>query len=766
MSLKAKYTTIGKNVSRPDAAEKSTGQAIFGVDLKQPRMAIGKLLTSRVPHARIRRIDASRATRLRGVYAVVTGADAPQRRYGFFKDQPVLAAEKVRCIGDPVAAVAACDEETAEEALSLIRVDLDELPAVFDPHAAMQDGAPILHENLAEYEAIWKGKRWGNVNVYSNIEFGDPERGFAESDECYEDVFTTQKLHQGYLEPHAVLARFEPNGRLSIWTTTQGIYNVRAQVAEIFALALSDVRVLSAYTGGSFGGKLHPRLEHICVLLAKASGRPVRLMLTPGEEILQARPRPSAHIRLKTGVRRDGTLVARQATIVFDTGGYSGATGPTANTVGARSALGPYRLPHLKVETFSVYTNNRNCGSYRASGASHATFASESQLDLIASRLGVDPLELRLRNGIKNGDTSNTGSSYQGIDMQRMLREAAEKIRWQAPRQAYEGVGLACAEWGSAGRGSAAVVKLNEDGTVGVLTGAVDIGQGSETIFAQVAAEELGVEPRRVIVRWNDTDTAPYDAGSVGTRVTYNMANAVRLAAVDCRDKVRALAARLLEANVEDIVYEDSRAFVDGAPQHAKSLAELAGAAHRLPGAGPIIGAGALVSSAPTFERQRTTGLMWGSSAAVSIGVQAARVRVDPETGAVTVIEVVAAHDVGIAINPKATEGQIEGGISQAVGYACTEQLVVENGAVRNGGWFDYQMLTSLDMPAVHPVLVEGFLSDGPYGVKGIAEAAVIPTAPAIANAIANAIGVGVHDLPLTPEKVLKALREKRAAVS
>ncbi|MBI3091700.1 MAG: xanthine dehydrogenase family protein molybdopterin-binding subunit [Candidatus Tectomicrobia bacterium] len=764
MGANAAYRVIGASLPRPDAAAKSTGEAVFGVDVKLPRMAVGKLLTSPLPHARIRHLDTERARRLRGVYAVVTGADAPPRRFGFIKDQPVLERHKVRCVGDPMAAVAARDEETAEEALELIRVELEELPAVFEAEAALREGAPIIHEELPSYGAVWKVQRWGNVSVHSTIAFGDLERGFAQADVCYEDDFTTQKLHQGYLEPHVVVARVEAGGRVSLWTTTQGAFNVRAQVAELFDLALSQVRVLSPYTGGSFGGKLHPTLEPLAVLLAQASRRPVRLMLTPDEELTQARPRPSSHIRLKTGLRRDGAILARQATLTFDTGAYSGATGPTANTVGARSALGPYQVPNLRVETFSVYTNNRNCGSYRASGASHATFASESQLDLIARRLGIDPLELRLRNGVVNGVPSPTGSTYTGIDLGAMLRTAAERIRWRAPRAPYEGVGIACAEWGSAGRGSAAVVKLNEDGSVGVLSGAIDLGTGSETIFAQIAAEELGIDPRRVVVSWKDTDAAPFDAGSVGTRVTYNMGDAVRRAAIDCREKARALAARLLEADLEDVLYEDGRAYVRGAAQQAKTLAELSAAAHNRPGGGPLVGAGGLVSPAVPFDRQRTSGLMWGSQAAVSIAAQAARVRVDPETGAVAVLEVVAAHDVGKAINPNATEGQIEGGISQAVGYACTEQLVYERGVLQNGGWHEYKVLTSLDMPRVQPILVEGFLSDGPYGVKGIAEAAVIPTAPAVVNAVADAIGVHLRDLPLTPERVLRALRETRRA--
>jgi len=759
------YKVVGKSVPRVDAWDKVTGRAKYAADIQLPRMLYAQMLGSSLPHARIVHIDTSRARRLPGVKAVVTSADLPDVRYGFLlKDRTVLAKDKVRYLGEPVAAVAAIDRETAEEALELIRVEYEELPAIFEPEKAMLEEDLLIHEEIHSYLVQGDIIRRNNICAHTTVEQGDVERGFREADEIFEDCFTTQMVHQCYLEPHVTVCDIDHTGRLTVWTSTQSIFYIRSELAETLLLPLSKIRVVPLNIGGGFGGKFGILLEPICASLARLSGRPVKMMMSRREEFTTANPRHPTILRLRTGVKRDGTLVARSASLIYDTGAYAGM-GPIVSCNGAKFVSGPYRIPNIKIDSYCVYTNKVPANLCRGAGTPQVVFASESQLDIIADRLGLDPLEIRLKNGLEDNDPSPTGQILEGVGFKETLKRAVQQARWSWSRipartPTYQGKGIGSLFYETGTFGSSCCLRLNEDGTFALILATLDIGQGSTTVLRQIAAEALGVAAEAVNISIADTDTAPYDMGTGADRVTFSMGNAVLVAAGEMKAQLRQLGAMLLEAHPDDIELIGDRIMVRGVPERGLTLKELALACHMLKG-GPVLAKGSYFAEEPPYNLNSIRGGLFPSTPAPTFATQIAEVKVDPETGQVEVLKITGAHDVGFAINPLAAEGQIEGGAVMGSGYALSEEVIIEQGRVINPRLSDYKLPTALDAPPIEAILVEKGSPTGPFGAKGVGEPGAATTAPAIANAVYAATGVRIKDLPLKAERLFWAIRSK-----
>ena len=744
---------VGTPSPRIDALDKVLGSGKFTADLQFLGLLHGKLRLSDHAHARVLAVDTSEAERLPGVKAVLTAWNTPEYRFAsvfsYFQDQTLFAHEKVLHCGSVLAAVAAIDPETAEEAVRRIRVSYEPLPAVTNVLDAIAPDAPILHEALATYPGVNPAHVQGNICAQSAVVWGDVEEGFRQADHVFEQTFTTSTVHPGYLEPMACVAQCEAGGKLSIWTSTQAAYVVRSMVGSLLRIPFHKVRVIVPHVGGGFGGKAQTVLEPYCALLAQHAGRPVKIVLSREEEFFLGKPRSAGVIYLKTGVKRDGTLTARQARMYFDTGfACHHRSTENAPTV----IRGPYNIPHVRFEAFCVYTNKMGCGSFRGPGGMQAHFAGESQIDIICRELGIDPLEFRRRNGVREGGTSGAGTQLRHVGMQAELDQAAEAAGWGKPLARRPGKrvgrGIACGEWRlGGGRGSGAWVKLNEDGTVHVITGLSEIGSGSNTAIVQIAAEVLGVAAEAVALVGGDTETTPFDNLTAGSRVTVTLGNAVKHAATDAREQLLQLAAERLDANSADLECRNGRVFVKGSPDRGFELGALAHYAQTL-GPGPILGCGAFSSRVPQSLH--------------TFGTQIVEVEVDEETGQVALSRVVAAHDVGCAINPQGIEGQIQGGVTQAIGHALMEEVKYSpSGDPQNAGFLDYKIPSILDLPLIEPVIVEEADEEGPFGARGVGEPPILALAPAIANAIYDAVGVRITSLPITAEKVLQALREK-----
>jgi len=754
-----KNSLIGKSLPRIDALAKATGQTAYTGDLDLPGMLVGRVLRSPWAHARIASIDTSRAKSLRGVKTVLTAADFPDGRHGMcIKDQTPLAREKVRYIGERVAAVAATDLETAEEALQLVRVEYEELAPIFDPLEALGAKAPLIHQEIDRYDtAIDNIVKYGNVCSVSRIKRGNVDDGFAQADHVFEDTFSTPMVHQGYLEPHTVMVQVEPSGKVTVWTASPSVFKVRDGVADILGLARSMVKVVAGPVGGSFGSKNELRLEPICARLAQKSGRAVKMTMDCREEFADGSPRHASIIHLKTGVLQDGRLIARQARMVFDTGAYA-EFGPWVAFEAVKMINGPYRVPHLDLEAQCVYTNKISCGCFRSHGTPEPTFAYESQMDIIAAKLGIDPVEMRLKNAVSDGDVSAAGEIYSRVSLQDNLRRAAVFSAWGSkPKPKNRGRGIAVGQWKTGGRPSGVILKMSEQGKVTVTTGCVDV-TGSDTMIAQVVAEELGIMATDVQIIPIDTDSAPFDAGSSGTRTTHGAGGAARSAAAQMRERLLVLAADMLEANPQDLDIEDGYAFVKGTPEKRAALTRVAQQVLRATGGNLVTAASLPGQSLPT-DRKVIEGIASDGNIEFLHPVQVAEVEVDPETGEVTVISITSVHDIGKAINPAEVTGQIEGGAVQGMGYALLEELVWRDGVVLSAWGAPYPQPGAQDAPTVESILVEDGQGLGPYGAKGIGEAPIIPTAPAIANAVWDAVGVRIKSLPITAEKVREALK-------
>ena len=713
------------------------------------------MLRSHVPHARLVRIDVSRARAMPDVRAVITSADVPPTRFGnAIKDQTAFAVDRVRFIGHPLAAVAASTLELAEQALAAITVELEPLPPLYDPEAALAADAPLLHPDWRSYPALPVIARDGNLAGRSRMLHGDVDAAFAQAHRVYEHRFTTALQHAGYTEPRAASAAWDGNGILTVWSNGQLPFEVQATLADILDLPPSRIRVIVPGIGGGFGGKLRIGVDHFAALLARHCGRPVKVVTTCEEELTAAHPRQAAIITLKTGVTRDGHILAREGRVLIDCGAYSGS-GPGTGAVALQCLVGPYRTPNLRMESVAVYTNKVPSGSFRAPSGPMANFAVESQMDMIAEDLGLDPLQIRLRNIVREGDLGPAGEVLKAVSVEECLRRAADAIGWSDRRpHPGRGKGIACSWWMTTGGSSGVYLKLNPDGSVALTSGAVELGTGALTGAAQILAEELSLDLADVRIAAVDTQSVPYDYGAQGSRTAFSVGNACRAAAEDLRRQIFALVARQHAIPVEEMTLREKCVI---AGEKRIPLTEVARLSQLT--AGGLIAHGTALNPPPAYDPARVENHplpVWNTP---SFHAHAADVSVDRDTGEITIHRYVVAQDVGFAINPTYIEGQIEGGVSQGLGQALSEEIVYRDGHVLNANLTDYKMPTALDVPPIESILVECASQAGPYGAKGVGEPPCIEPPATIANAVAAATGLWVTSLPITAEKVLLGLR-------
>lgn len=744
-----KRRIVGNRLPRIDATSKVTGAIVYGADYARNGMIHGAILRSPHPHARIRNIDAREALAAPGVFCVVTAADIPSERFGsFVKDIDVFAKEVVRYKGHPVAAVGARTREEAEAALPLIRVEYEELPVVATVEEAMADDAGLVHEEWESYEANATLVRRGNIANHTRLTVGDADAAFAGAWRVFEHSFRTNLQHPGYTEPRAAVAEWDQD-RLTVWSSTQTPFEQQSTLAAIFRIPASNVRVSVPAIGGAFGGKLRIGVEHVAAALARKARRPAKVMLTLEEEIATGYCRQPAHIRLKLGVDRDLRIVAKAGRMLVDCGAMSGSGVGVASS-GLLMLAGPYVIPNLAIEGYAVYTNKAPTGSFRAPSGPQGNFACESQMDMVARELGVDPLEFRLKNIVRDGDKGPTGQEMGTVSVEECLLKAAEAIGWDKPIvEPGRGRGIACGWWTMTGQSSNVFVKVNPDGRVVVNSGCAEIGSGAITGAMQVLAEELGVDLEDITVVNADTASTPFDFGAQGSRTASMVGNA-------CADAVRNLATKAFPVAAQIMgVTADSCSFGYKAIVSGNQSVPLAQVAASLQaGAGGLIAEGSYIQPGTPFDKDRTSGMVIPVVNSPSYHAHAVDLTVDEETGEVTINKYVVAQDVGFAINPTYIEGQIEGGVIQAIGQTMYEELVWENGEVRNGNLTDYKMPTAEDAPEVVSILVERAGLTGPYGAKGVGEPPVIEPPATLANAVHDASGVRITDLPITPEKI------------
>ncbi|HKH99438.1 MAG TPA: molybdopterin cofactor-binding domain-containing protein [Candidatus Sulfotelmatobacter sp.] len=802
------FSIIGKPTAMVDAAEKTTGAGKYTDDLSVPGMLVGKILHSPYPHARIKRIDTRRAEQLEGVVAVVTGKDAPNP-YGILPvghDEHALALDKVRYVGDNVACVVAVSEAIAEKALELINVDYEVLPAYFDPEESMKAQTDLIHDNKP-----------GNLEKDYHHVFGDPEKGFAEADQVAEARFIANEVTHAAMEPHSTLASFELDphtgnlGRLTVWSSTQVPYYLQHKLSLVLEMPMAQIRVIKPLVGGGFGGKSEViPLEITAAVAARKAKAPVKITYTREEVFWAHRGRPRTIIDLKTGVTNDGRITAVSARVVQDGGAYCSYGVVTILYSGA--LLGAlYDIPNIQYDGYRVLTNKPACGAMRGHGTVNVRFAFESQLDELAAKLGMDPAEIRRRNLLQPPCITVNGLRVQSYGLPECIEKTVERSGWKARRGKLpkgRGLGIACSHYVSGAANSiirsdmphsTVNIKIDRDGGVVVYTGASEIGQGSDTMTAQVAAETLGCSLSRVRVIAADTDLTPIDIGSYSSRVTFMAGNATLRAAGEVKKLIAAAAAKKMGCTVEDLIFrndevlkkvhvgtaapgrpaEQSSASVSGrvegqilrgslqqkrkeeGPKDRMTFEEAVVAAIDFHGA--LTGTG---SYAPPQEARggKHKGAGVGPSPAYSYSAQVAEVSVDEETGEVTVHKVWAAHDCGRALNPVAVEGQIIGSVWMGMGQALSEEMVWKDGMLMNPGLLEYRSPSAVESPAVEPIIVESVDPEGPFGAKECSEGSLAATIPAIANAIYDAVGVRLHESPFTPERVLAALRAKKNA--
>ena len=735
---------VGAPMPRVDGIDKVTGRTGFVADIDLPGMAWGRSLRSPHAHARIVRIDASRAQEVTGVFAVLTGEDVRGIRFGRrVIDVPVLADGVVRFMGEQVAAVAAVDEETAERALSLIEVEYEPLPAVFDAHEAMQPGAVLVHPGMLTYEGITPpGGDASNVFDVHTWGQGSPETGFTEAQIVVENTFHLPLVHQAYMEPHACQAFFDGDGRLQIWANNKTPYNGKWQVAGALGIEPNEVLVHPVAIGGDFGGKGSPMNMTLCALLARAAGRPVRMVFDYTEEFLAANPRHEATVHMRTGALRDGTLVAHEADLVFNSGAYGGFK-PRSFLVGSANAGGPYRIPHTRITASQVYTNRVPCGHMRGPGEAQALFALESQLDMLAQALGMDPADLRRQNVVREGDATAIGHRYHGVKAVETLDAALDASGYHGPRPELGpdwryGRGVSFSDRPAGGGRSDTAVAFRADGTVLIRTPVFEQGSGTYTLLKQVVMETLSLPGHMVELEVVDTDAVYWDSGVGANRVA-------RIASISAHGASEMARERLFELAEDQLGWERPNIELRGkqvvrpdtGESHAwTDLVERVG--------GGVEGRADVDESAPTHI--------------TSFTAQVAEVAVDTSTGQVRLLRLTTTHDVGRIINPIGHQGQINGGAVMGIGYGLMEQLPIDGGQITSLSFADVKIPSVADIPELQTVLVEGEEGVGPFQVKSIGEAANTPPAPAIANAIADAVGVRITDLPATAEKIYRAL--------
>jgi CO/xanthine dehydrogenase Mo-binding subunit len=741
-------SVIGAAVGRVEGADKVSGQATYGADVHFPDTLWGKILRSPYPHARIVKIDATKAWQVPGVKAIVTGKDEPEHYQGkSIRDIPVLCWDKVRYIGDKVAAVAAESRDAAEEAINLIDVEYEELPAVFDVIEAMKPGAPVLHDNAPGYDGAPKEiMAAAGANVVNKLTFGkgDIEKGFAEADLVLEHTFRMPIHHQGYLEPQSFLVKIEDDGTVNAWASTKGPFGTRGQFAKAAGIPASQIRVQAVHVGADFGGKSGAGELPICYFLAKQAKRPVKIVLTHTEELTAMNPDHYTVVKVKTGVKRDGRMTARYLQAIHGTGAYAGMKPGRASIGGAGSAT-PYKIDNSYMEALQVYTNTVPCGFWRAPGAIQAVFASESHMDLIAEELKMDPAKFRMMNLIGEGEVNALGKTWSGVKAKETLKAALDAAGWKSPKRANVGRGVAMYERGT-GAGKVWVnLTAEADGTFTVFTVAGDQGTGLQTVLCQTVAAEMQVPYEQVRCRIGNTADVSYsvDVGFGGSRSTNINSAAAFQASAELRQKLNAQAAKLLGCAEDLVIYKSGKFFAKEGKAKPLTLIDVVNANE-----GPVT-----VSVETEVPRK-------GSS--TSFIAQVAEVEVDPETGRVKLNKFVTAHDVGTIINPLGHQGQIDGEAIMAIGSSLMEELIDDQGKITTTNLGEYKIPNILDIPKLKTVLVQGRNGPGPYEAKGIGEHANVTPPAAIANAVHDACGVRLFDVPVTAEKVYKALRENK----
>ena len=771
-----KLSYVGQRIPRKDGPEKVTGRAKYTGDIHLSGMLVGRILRSPHPHARILNIDTTRAEQLNGVKAVITARHSAGIKHGFVEtpryppDQYPLALDRVRFVGEEVAAVAATDPYIAEEALSLIQVAYEPLPAVFDPEAAMRPGAPEIHATHPKVKEPF-------VNIAGKTEtgWGDVEAAFAQADYVREDRFESHLRTHGYLEPQVTVASYEPGGKLNVWTSSMGPFLKRAKLARTLGLPFSAVRVQKAWVGGAFGGKIDLFSHEFCAaLLSIKTGRPVKVEASREEIFAAYRHGQPLIVELKTGVKKDGTLMAQQLRIINNCGAYRGS-GVVVIFLSWGFAMVPYRLPNLIYEGYAVYTNNPVRAPQRGHGAPQLRFAVESQMDIIAEELGIDPVEIRLKNARVSGEQLPNGDNVHNCGLIDCIQKAAEHTQFKqkcgvkSKRDLVDdhirrGIGMGVSAYFGGSliypNSSSVTVKMNDDGTATLLTGALDLGQGAETVLCQIVAEELKITVEEIRVIAADTDTTPVDIGSWISGNTYVTGNATRVAATEVRKKLLDIAAEKMEIGIADLVMANKAVHAVGSPERKLSYRELIALSVQKHRGDPVRGEGhwRTMRDEPFHPSLATTKGRWSENYAVD--AQVAEVEVDTQTGIARLVRAVTAHDCGFPINPLLVEGQVDGQVSMALGHAFMEEVLMENGRTLNPNWLEYRMPTIHEIAVSEhiDVITEQYNADAPYRTKEVGEGLVSAILAAIANAIYDAVGVRLHSTPFSPEKILRGI--------
>ncbi len=756
--------TLGARVPRADGLERVVGQARYGADFQLPGMLYGKVLRSPLAHARIRRIDFAKALALPGVVSVITAGDfrtgpaptadphAPAGSYDPGHEEEhaggsrpnasrvVFAGAKALWAGQPVAAVAATSLEAAEAALGLIEVAYEMLPTVESAEQAMLPDAPLLHNTLFTTTLGKNADKPSNVATYVELSRGNLEQGFSQADIVIEDTYRTRVISQGYLEPRATLARVDATGKLTVWSSSQGSFSIQQQVAEIMNLPLEKVNIIPTEIGGGFGSKNQGILEPMAAMFAVKTGRPVKMVMGRDEEFKAGRPGAASVIHVKMGVKRDGTLTAAQLRVIMDGGAFPGGPVGAATTTG----IGPYRIANFRIQGYDVVTNKPPVGAYRAPGSPQAAFAVEQHIDRLAKAIGMDPLDLRLKNIAGEGDRLPTDAPLPKVGFRTTLETVKNSEVWKhRPSKPLQGRGIACGMWLGGLQPNSCFLKLNGDGSLGLMVGTVDV-TGTRTTFKQMVAHEFQLSVDDIAVTTLDTDTAPYASTSAGSKTTYTMGIAIKQASDNLKKALLARAASILDLPQDQVGYRAGHFHSLNDPRRTVSLKDL-GARSVASGGGPLLATG----SAGTFK------------AAPTFAAHVVDVEVDPETGKVQVLNYHAFQDCGFAINPTLVEGQMHGGVAQGVGWALTEEYVFVDGLLRNPSFLDYRMPTALDMPFIGATLVQVANPESPYGVRGVGEVPIVPPMAAVANAIADAVGVRINELPMSPERVFWAIHNQ-----
>jgi len=726
---------VGHSVARVDGVEKVTGKAKFVGDIVVPGMLYGKILRSAYPHARIRSVGATQAEALPGVVAVLTAADIGDLN-PIYNGRPVIAVNKVRYVGEPVAAVAAVDLFTAEEALGLIQVDYEELPTVVGIDAAVRKDAPLIHE-----------EKGSNIGTHEQVRRGDVDDGFAQSDEVVEDTFTFPMVYHYAMEPHSVIAHYDDNDEITVWSSAQHPFQVRGDISKIFKVPPSKVRLIINYLGGGYGSKSYTKFEPLAVALARKAKQPVRICNSIGESMVTVR-RHGARVRIKTGVKRDGTILAREAEIYLDTGGYDD-NGPQVTARSATRVIGPYWIPNIRTDAYQVYTNTGSAGSYRAIGAPQVIYAGESQIEILATRLGMDPAELRMKNLLKTGQELRPGLKGIDANLPSSLKTLVRASGWKkSVKKNHSPVGMGCAITNAGATPvSVSMIRMQSDGIANIAAASTEMGQGVRTTLTQIAAEELTLPMEQFRMLGADTQVTPYDSSTGSSRSTTLMGTAVQKAARDLKQQFVKIGAQILGVKPSQIQV------VDGALISGEARLTFKEAFERRFGkgsGGEMIGRG---EAGPEITDGKLP-VFW------EVGMGAAEVEIDYETGEVKLKKFISCADVGKAIHPEHCIAQEEGAAMQGIGHTFFEQLLYDNGQLINPNLVDYRVPTFADVPEeFHTVLVENGDGPGPFGVRGMAEGGILSVAPSVCNAIDRATGVRIKDLPLTPERVWRALK-------